>query len=67
LLAAGPATLVQFDFACAPDGSSDHIAYAIVVADDQFGALAALPAPIRDRVVLLEVGKFAPEVVRALG
>jgi hypothetical protein len=62
LLDAGPEFLARFDWGCR-DG--EHIGWAIVEADNKFGAQELIPPIFRFKARIVELGKFTPEEVLA--
>jgi len=64
-LATGPGLLAQFDFACAAGDHMNHVAYATLEGASESVVRQSLPADVRTKATITEVGKVTPEMVKA--
>jgi hypothetical protein len=62
VLARGPEFLARFDWGCM---SGDHTGWAVVEAGSETAARTMVPALVRGKARIVEVGKFTPEQIKS--
>jgi len=62
ILAEGPDMLARYDFGCV---AGDHTGYATIDARSEDAAREFVPALVRNKARITEVGKFTPEQIRS--
>ena len=61
-LAQGPESLAKYDWGCM---AGDHTGYATIEAGSEAAARNTVPALVRNKTRVIEVGKFTPEQIRS--
>jgi hypothetical protein len=62
VLARGPEFLSKFEWGCM---SGDHTGWAVVEAESESAARSLVPALVRSKARVIEVGKFTPEQIKS--
>ena len=62
ILAEGPEVLARYDWGCM---AGDHTGYATIEAGSEASARNMVPALVRNKTRVIEVGKFTPGQIRS--